>query len=123
MPYDKEVAQRLRDAVMRTRPAGREQIEEREMFGGMTLLLDGSMIGGVIGDELVIRTGAAAANEALRLPHTRPMDFTGRPLRGFVYVAAPGFRGEAELDEWVARGLVGAREANLKKAKQRRVRA
>jgi TfoX/Sxy family transcriptional regulator of competence genes len=116
MAYDPTTAERLRSAVLRTRPEGREQIAERKMFGGIALLLDGSMCCGVIGHDLVVRTGATGAAEALARPHARPMDFTGTPLRGFVYVAPDGFRSEAELDEWVARGLAGAREAAREKA-------
>lgn len=113
MPYDHAIAERLRDAMMKAAPAG--IIEERKMFGGLTLMLDGSMVCGVLGSELVVRTGAAGMADALRLAHVRPMDFTGRPLKGFVFVAGPGFADAAALDAWVARGLAGAREASAKK--------
>jgi TfoX/Sxy family transcriptional regulator of competence genes len=112
MAYDAEIAERLRDAVMRVGPAG--VVDERKMFGGVALLLDGSMACGVIGTDLVVRTGEAGADEALRQPHARPMDFTGRPMKGFVYVAAPGFASEAALDAWVVRGVAGARGASRK---------
>lgn len=105
MPYDQGVASRLRTAVMRAGPQG--LVEERKMFGGIALLLDGSIAWGVLGSDLVIRVTDTAA--ALGRPHARPFDFTGRPSRGLVYVAPPGFAAEADLDAWVALGIAGAR--------------
>lgn len=116
MAYDESLAERLRSALLRTSPRDGEQIDERKMFGGIALLLDNCMACGVIGRDLVVRTGAAAAAEALRRPHARPMDFTGKPLTGFVYVDPAGLVTEAELDAWVAAGLAGAREAAREKA-------
>jgi len=112
MPYDHGVANRLRTAVMRARPDG--LIDERKMFGGLALLLEGSMAWGVFGTNLVIRVAKGDAAAALRRPHARPMDFTGRPMRGFLYVAPPGYAEEGELDLWVALGLAGARAAGKK---------
>ena len=118
MAYDAQIAARLRDAFMRANPAG--TIDERKMFGGVSLLLDGSMACGVLGDDLVVRTGEAGAAEALQQPHTRPMDFTGKPMKGFIYVAAAGFASDAQLDAWVARGLAGARGAKQPAARAKR---
>jgi TfoX/Sxy family transcriptional regulator of competence genes len=120
MAHDESLARRLRSALLRTTPEGHEAIDERKMFGGLALLLDGSMCCGVIRDDLVVRTGAAGAMEALRRPHTRPMDFTGKPLKGFVYVAPAGVVTDAELDAWVAVGLASAREAAREKASKPR---
>lgn len=108
MAYDEWLAERLRAAVLRSEPRGDEHLDERKMFGGVTLLVNGCMACGVIGRDLVVRTGAAT-DRALARPHARPMDFTGKPLRGFVYVAGPGFSSDADLDAWVALGLAGAR--------------
>ncbi|PCC73913.1 TfoX N-terminal domain-containing protein [Nannocystis exedens] len=105
MPYDHGVASRLRTAVMRAGPQG--LVEERKMFGGVALLLDGSIAWGVLRSDLVIRVTDTAA--ALGRPHARPFDFTGRPSRGLVYVAPPGYAEAADLDAWVALGIAGAR--------------
>lgn len=120
MAYDELLAERLRTAILRTSPRNGERLDERKMFGGVALLLDGSMCCGVIGRDLVVRTGAAGADAALRKPHARPMDFTGKPLKGFVYVDPAGLVSEPELDEWVAAGLAGAREAARAKASKPR---
>lgn len=115
MSYDEGVARRLRAAVIRARPT--EPVDERKMFGGIALLLGGNMACGVIGEELVIRVAEADAGAALQRPHARPMDFTGRPMRGFLYVAAAGFASEEALDGWVAVALAGARAAPPKRPK------
>lgn len=107
MAFDTHLADRLRTAILRARPD--EPVDERKMFGGLALMLGGSMACGVIGDELMVRVGHDATAAALQRPHARPMDFTGKPLRGFVYVAGPGFASDADLDAWVALGLTGAR--------------
>jgi TfoX/Sxy family transcriptional regulator of competence genes len=116
MPYDHGVASRLRTAVMRAGPQG--LVEERKMFGGIALLLDGSIAWGVLGSDLVIRVTDTAT--ALGRSHARPFDFTGRPSRGLVYVAPPGYAAEADLDAWVALGIAGARAfAQTKRATPR----
>lgn len=103
MSYDPRLAERVR-AVLAARPA----IDERAMFGGLCFLADGKMVCGLVGDELMVRVGPEAWDEALARPHARPMDFTGRPLRGFVYVAAAGLRTRPALTAWVERGLAYA---------------
>ncbi len=75
------------------------------MFGGLAFLLGGRMCCGVLNDELVVRVGPARYKEALAQPHGRRMDFTGKPLTGFVYVAPPGLRGKRALFKWVGRGV------------------
>jgi len=103
MAYDEDLAARVRD-VFGPEPTLREQ----KMFGGLAFMLDGHMCCGVVGDELMLRLGIDAAAEALGRPHVRPMDFTGRPMRGMVYVEQAGLRGRA-LRTWVERAAAHAR--------------
>jgi hypothetical protein len=70
------------------------------MFGGLTFLLGGHMCCGVHGDELILRLGPDRADRALAASHVRPMDFTGRPMRGFVTVRPEGLVGD-QLRRWV----------------------
>lgn len=95
MAYDERLAARLRTAL-----GDRPAISERKMFGGLAFLLDGKMFCAVSGADLMVRVGPARYEEALARPHARLMDFTGRPLTGFVYVAPAGIRGAA-LARWV----------------------
>jgi hypothetical protein len=69
----------------------RADVVEKRMFGGVAFLVDGKMSCGVTGDDLMLRLSHAQAEEALAAPHTRPMDFTGRPMRGFVYLGKSGW--------------------------------
>ena len=68
-------------------------------------MLGGQMCCGVLKDQLVVRVGAKGLADALAQPHARPMDFTGRPSSGMVYVAAAGLGTDPELDAWVQRGV------------------
>jgi TfoX/Sxy family transcriptional regulator of competence genes len=104
MPYDEGVAQRVREAL-----ADERGLTERRMFGGIAFMLRGNMCCGVVGEELMLRVGPDAYDEALAERHARPMDFTGRPMRGLVYVAGPGFESDADLAGWVGRAAHFAR--------------
>ena len=75
------------------------------MFGGLCYLDRGTMAFGVLEDELMVRTGPAGYSEALAQPHAREMDFTGRALKGMVYVSAEGIAEDPDLQSWIARGL------------------
>ncbi|MGH3094038.1 MAG: TfoX/Sxy family protein [Gaiellaceae bacterium] len=99
MAYDEELALRVRGLL-----SDRDGISERRMFGGLSFLLHGHMFCGVLGDELVVRVGGEQSATALEQPHARPMDFTGRPLKGYVYVAAEGTAADDALRAWVDRG-------------------
>jgi hypothetical protein len=96
MAYDARLATRVRDAV-----AGRRGVTEQAMFGGLAFLLDGKMFCGVLGSELLARVGPDAHDDAMARPHVRIMDFTGRPMRGYVFVGAEAIARDADLARWV----------------------
>jgi TfoX/Sxy family transcriptional regulator of competence genes len=100
MSYDEKLAERTR-AVLDSR----EDVVEKKMFGGLAFMVRGHMCVGIVDRELMVRTGPDAYESALAEAHARPMDFTGKPLRGMVYVAAAGLRTEAALRAWIDRGL------------------
>jgi len=75
------------------------------MFGGLAFMVNGRMCCGIVGQDLVVRTGADAFDQALRRPHARPMDFTGRPMKGLVCVAPAGYRSDSGLKSWMQLGL------------------
>jgi len=99
MAYSEELAERVRFVL-----ADRADLDERRMFGGLAFMLGGHMACGIIGDELMVRVGPDATGSALARPHTRPMDFTGRPMKGMVYVGAEGLRSARQLRTWVHMG-------------------
>lgn len=96
MAYDEGVAQRLRDHF-----AGRDDIVKKKMFGGVALMHRGHMCVGVNEDRLMARVGAANYADALARCHARDMEFTGHPLKGFVYVDPDGFSEDNDLRDWV----------------------
>jgi len=118
MAYDEQLATRIREAF-RTR----HHISERKMFGGLAFLYRGRMCCGIVGSDLMVRVPDDEFDAVVDGPHARPMDFTGRPLRGFVYVSPPGFRTAAALRTWLTRGLRAADERAAGPAKRRARRA
>ncbi len=100
MPYDQTLANRVRGAL--TQQAG---ITERKMFGGLCFMQWGNMACGIAGDKLMLRVGPAGYDDALAQPHAAPMDFTGRPMKGMVYVLPEGVRTDEALGRWVDRAL------------------
>ena len=100
MPFDEQVAERLRSALK-----GVPGVEEKKMFGGIAFMVDGHMCCGVVKEDLMVRVGPDEYEACLELPFAREMDFTGKPLRGFVYVGREGFESAEVLQEWVERGL------------------
>jgi hypothetical protein len=92
--YDENLADRVRAAL----PA--EAVTERQMFGGVAFMLAGHMFCGIVKDTLMLRLGPDGAECALDQPHVRPMDFTGRPMKGMVFVEPGGLTGGA-LQQWV----------------------
>ena len=100
MTYDQNLAERVRAVLI-----GTDAVTERKMFGGVAFLVGGHMACGIVGNELMLRLGNDGAEAALQEPHSRPMDFTGKPLRSMVYVAHEGFASDADLRGWVLRGV------------------
>jgi TfoX/Sxy family transcriptional regulator of competence genes len=96
MAYDESLAARVRLAL---RAVGR--VSERKMFGGLAFLIGGKMCCGIVGSDLMVRVPKDEYAAALRRRHVRPMDFTGRPLAGFVYVSPDGLRTRSTLEAWV----------------------
>lgn len=96
MAYDETLADRLRAAAA----VLTGEVTERKMFGGLAFMLNGHMFAGVVGKDLMLRLGEPAASHALSRPHVREMDFTGRPMKGMVFVEPGGLNGPA-LGHWV----------------------
>ena len=111
MAYDEDLADRVRDAVPHDAP-----VVERKMFGGLTFLLNGNMFCGIVHEALMLRLGPAGAPRALAEAHVRPMDFTGRPMPGMVFVDPPGLHDDA-LQRWVDQAAAFVRGLPPKPAK------
>jgi TfoX/Sxy family transcriptional regulator of competence genes len=96
MAYDEGLAERIRDQFQ-----GRHDVEEKKMFGGLCFMLANHMCCGIVGDTLMVRVGPERYEECLAKKYARQMDFTGRPMKGMVYVAAEGLHEDDELAHWL----------------------
>jgi TfoX N-terminal domain len=97
--YSEELADRVREVI-----DGRPGVTERKMFGGIAWMVNGNMACGIIGEDLMVRLERDDAEVALGEEHVSPMEFTGRPMRGFVTVEAAGIADSAGLGHWVDAG-------------------
>jgi len=100
MAYAEKLAARVRKAL-----AGHKGLSEKRMFGGMAFMLRGKMCCGVLNDDLVVRVGPERYERALSRAHVRPMDFTGRPLKGYVFVGPEGLKTKSILSKWVGEAI------------------
>ncbi len=100
MPFNELTAQRVREVLKKECAS-----KEKRMFGGLAFMVNGHMCCGIVGEDLVVRVGAEEHLHALSRPNVRAMDFTGRPMKGFVYVEPAGYRRRGALKAWIKCGL------------------
>ena len=96
MAYNENIESRIKKIV-----SGWKGTEDKKMFGGICHLLNGNMFCGVHKEFLILRLGTKKAEDALKLPHVRPFDITGRPMKGWVMMAEAGFKNDKELNNWL----------------------
>lgn len=102
MAYNEVLAQRIRNVLSDLKPP---ELVEKKMFGGVAFMAQGNLACGVNKDELIVRVGPAAYPEAIGRPFARPFDITGRPMQGWVMVAAAGYEADEHLRAWVGQGV------------------
>lgn len=112
MAYDEALASRVRDRLI-----NEPQYTELKMFGGLCFMIRGNMACGIVGDKLMVRVEKGRYEEMLALPHAEAMDFTGKPMKGFLYVQPEGLVKDADVDTWVERGAAYARKLPAKAKK------
>jgi TfoX/Sxy family transcriptional regulator of competence genes len=103
MSYDAALAERIR-----RRLAQRSDVTEKQMFGGLAFLINGRMSVGVAKNELMVRVGKDAHEAFVSRPGARTMDFTTRPMRGWIAVAPEGFASDTDLRTWIDQGVAAA---------------
>ena len=101
MAFEEGVAQRLREAFESV-----VRVVEKKMLGGIAFMVNGHLCCGVVNDTLMVGVGADYHVGALSRPYAREMDFTGRPLKGFVYVAPEGIETDQALTDWLQMSLL-----------------
>jgi len=114
MAYDPVLADRIRAELAR-----HVEFTEKKMFCGLSFLVNGNMCCGITGTDLVLRLAPEQVELALSKPHTRPMDFTGKPIKSMVYVSAEGTSSGTALQQWLgiaaitAKGMPPKKPSNL----------
>ncbi len=96
MAYDKKLAERVRD-LLHTKNG----YVEKKMFGGICFMLFGNMLCGVVDDKLMARVGKDNYLALLKRKYADPMDFTGKPMKGMIYVYAGGIKTKKNLQFWI----------------------
>ena len=96
MAYDEGLAQRIREALDPDVP-----VVEKRMFGGLAFMAHGHMCFGILGPALMARIGPADYEAALAQAHVRKMDFTGRPMAGYVLIDPAGIEEDEDLVRWL----------------------
>ena len=96
MAYNEKLANRIREQL-----ANLPNIEEKEMMGGLTFMYNGKMCVGIFADEMMCRINPEMQNTALEKTGCRIMDFTGRPMKGYVMVDDTGMKSQREFNYWI----------------------
>jgi hypothetical protein len=111
MAFSEALAERIRRRLAR-----RKNVDEKKMFGGVGFLLGGNLLVGVWKESLVVRLGPDEGQEALKEPHVKEFDITGRPMRNRALVEPAGVEGDDRLADWIGRAVkfVGALPAKEK---------
>lgn len=102
MAYSEHLANHMRNRFLVRKLA----VDEKKMFGGLSFLYMGKMTVGIVGDELAVRVISSKMEKELEKHQVRPMDFTKRPMKEFIYVEIEDLR---ELDYWIDLGLEHAK--------------
>lgn len=98
MAYDQGLAHRIREYL-----SDAPEFTEKKMFGGLAFLDRGNMCVGIIGETLMARVGKVQYQQLLSHPHAKPMDFTSRPMTGFLTITPEGITEDPDLHAWIDR--------------------
>jgi TfoX/Sxy family transcriptional regulator of competence genes len=113
MAYNEKLAKRIRESLSHISP-----VEEKEMMGGLTFMVKGKMCVGIIKDEMMCRIDPELHNTAIEKNGCRTMDFTKRPMKGYVMVDDTGMKTKKEFEYWL--GLALAFNNNAKSSKTKK---
>jgi len=115
MSYNTRLADRIREALVDTR-----RVKEKEMMGGLTFMVNDKMCVGIIKDEMMCRIDPEIQETALERPGCRIMDFTGRPMKGYVMVDNSGMKTSREFTYWIQLCLEFNKVAKSSKKKRKK---
>lgn len=114
MAYDEQLANRVRQ-----RFAELPNVEEKKMMGGLTFMFNDKMCVGIIKNELMCRIDPDLHNSAIEKSGCRTMDFTNRPIKGYVLIDETGMSSNTDFDYWINLAIDFNKRANsIKKSTQ-----
>ena len=96
MAYNEQFADRVRATLVH-----QDDVEEKKMMGGLTFMVNGKMCVGIVKDELMVRLNPDIHEEMIEKNGCRTMDFTTKPMKGYVFVEQEALESEQELAYWV----------------------
>lgn len=99
MPYNEKLHERMESMIMM-----REGVSQKNMFGGIAFLVNGNMSVGIWKDLLVVRLTKEQADEHLKEKNVRPMDITGKPMKGWLFVDPTAYKSDEDLWKWIEEG-------------------
>lgn len=114
MAYDEKLANRVREIIAQSQ----KNIEEKKMFGGLCFMVNDKMCVGVEQERLMLRIDPEKYNEAIEKEGCTPMDFTGKPMKGFVFINKDVLRTTKQLQYWVGLALDYNKKAKPSKKKK-----
>ena len=113
MAYDEHITNRVRATLK-----SQKRVEEKKMMGGLTFMVNGKMCVGVSKDELMVRLDPAVYDAVLKRKGCRPMNFTGKPMKGFVFVSPKGTSNKKDLGFWIDLALDFNKKAKASKKRK-----
>ena len=115
MAYNEKLANRIRERFVEL-----PIIEEKEMMGGLTFMVNGKMCVGIIKDEMMCRIDPAIHEIEIEKQGCRTMDFTKRPMKGYVMIDDTGMKTKKEFDYWINLSLAFNKQAKAAKKKAKK---
>ncbi len=113
MAYDEKLADRIRERL-----ADLPVLEEKEMMGGLTFMVNDKMCVGIIKDEMMCRIDPELHNKVVEMRGCRTMDFTKRPMKGYILIEDIGMRTSEEFEYWISLALEFNPKAKSSKKKK-----
>jgi TfoX/Sxy family transcriptional regulator of competence genes len=114
MAYDEKLANRVREMISLTH----KNIEEKRMFGGLCFMVNDKMCVGVEKDRMMVRLDPLIYDEVMEKEGCQPMDFTGKVMKGYVFVDAAVLNTNKKLDYWIQLALEYNKKAKASKKKK-----
>lgn len=114
MAFNEKLNDRIREAL-----ADLNHVEEKHMFGGSCFMVNGKMCVGIVKDEMMCRIDPELYEQALTRKGCREMIFTGKPMKGYVFVDDSGFKSKKDFDYWIGLCLDFNKKAKAAKKKKK----